>query len=182
MTRIYTKTGDQGQTGLIGGLRVGKDSRRVRAYGEVDELNAALGFVRSQLPPGEPADPLLDRIQCELFELGAELADPASKPRLGADRVRRLETEIDAMTASLPELKRFILPGGTAAGAALHVARGVCRRAERELTALAREEKPAPEALVYLNRLSDHLFTLARAVNARAGRPETPWTPDPRGG
>ena len=180
MAKIYTKTGDKGSTGLIGGVRVSKDASRVRAYGEVDELNAALGFARSQLAHGSPPDAILERIQNELFELGAELADPKPKPRLGSDRVRKLESEIDAMTAELPELKAFILPGGSAAGAALHWARAVCRRAEREVVALTREEKTHAEAVVYLNRLSDHLFTLARAVNRRSGASETLWKSAPR--
>jgi cob(I)alamin adenosyltransferase len=177
VTRIYTRTGDLGETGLLGGARVGKDAARVRAYGQVDELNAALGFARALLPAQDAADGILKRIQSELFELGAELADPKGKARLGPERIEELERDIDRMTAALPELKNFVLPGGSTAGAALHWARGVCRRAERELVALSREEKVGSDAVRYLNRLSDHLFTLARSVNHRAGKPEPPWRP-----
>jgi len=180
LARIYTRTGDAGETGLIGGARVGKDDPRVRAYGEVDELNAALGLARGLLGARSPAGKVLGRLQSELFELGAELAERGSKGRIGPAQARALEGEIDAWTAALPELKRFILPSGSPAGAALHLARGVCRRAERALVALSRREEVRPETLRYLNRLSDHLFTLARRVNAAARRPEAPW--EPRGG
>lgn len=176
MTRIYTKTGDGGETGLRGGKRVPKDSARVRAYGEVDELNAALGLARTHVK-GEAEDAVLARIQAELFELGAELADPGSDPRIQDSQIQRLEKEIDEATAGLPELRHFILPGGPPAGASLHLARAVCRRAERETVALSKVEKVRPEAVRYLNRLSDHLFTLARQVNHRAGAPEPPWLP-----
>jgi cob(I)alamin adenosyltransferase len=181
VTKIYTKTGDKGETGLIGGVRVGKDTPRVRAYGEVDELNAAVGLARAFLPATEPAEAILKRIQDDLFELGAELASPADSPRIRMDRVERLEREIDQMTAELPELKHFILPGGSEVGAALHLARAVCRRAEREVVALWREHQVQLDAMKYLNRLSDHLFTLARAVNQRAAKAETPWHPQASG-
>ena len=178
MSRIYTKTGDTGETGLIGGARTGKDAPRVAAYGAVDEVNAALGLARSLLPAGSRFDGTLARLQAELFELGAELASAPERkaaPRIKASHSEALEREIDAWTAELPALTSFILPGGSPCGAALHVARGACRRAERELVALSRREAVAAEALRYLNRLSDHLFTLARAVNGDAGAPETPW-------
>ncbi len=181
MVRIYTKTGDQGQTGLWGGARVPKSHPRVAAYGDVDELNCELGAVLASLPSDEGFSPLrrtLARIQAELFSVGAVLATPqdkASKAAVGQDAVAALEREIDAWTAELPALEHFILPGGAAAGAALHVARAVCRRAERSVVALAGGEKVPSEIVVYLNRLSDHLFTAARWVNAKQGRAETPW-------
>jgi cob(I)alamin adenosyltransferase len=181
--KIYTRTGDGGQTSLFGGTRVSKADPRVEAYGEVDELNAWIGFARAAWL-GAPASPDLDaafiQIQRDLFALGAQLADPAEKI---ADRVtkatisdvdvERLEQLIDDREAGLPPLKRFILPGGSFEGAALHVARTICRRAERHMIALT---PPVDPVLVrYVNRLSDLLFVLARSVNHAVDAPETEW-------
>ena len=178
--KIYTKTGDAGETGLFGGLRVSKDSPRIEAYGTVDELNALLGLVRVQELPAE-VDRLLANVQNELFNLGAQLATPAENrqrtPGIAATTISRLESEIDRFEVSLSLLKEFILPGGTPAAAQLHLARTVCRRAERCVVALSRlpDEVVAAEPLAYLNRLSDLLFVLARAMNAAAGCADTPW-------
>ena len=176
--RIYTRTGDRGETGLIGGRRVPKDHLRVEAYGAVDELNAHLGLVRAQIEDAE-LGALLDDIQHRLFDLGAELATPAGStdlsPVLGAAEIDQLERRIDRYQTSLPALREFILPGGTAPAAALHVARTVCRRAERRLVTLGREEPLRADLLRYLNRLSDLLFVLARVVNQQSGRPDVIW-------
>lgn len=180
MSRIYTRTGDRGDTGLFGGGRVPKSHPRVAAYGTVDELNAALGWVRAQLDDPE-LEPRLATIQADLFALGAHLATPADArsrehlPALPDERVPELEAWIDQAESGLEPLKSFILPGGSAAGAALHLARTICRRAERKTVGLAAAEDVAPEVTVYLNRLSDLLFVWARLVNHRAGAPETPW-------
>jgi len=177
--KIYTRTGDTGETSLFGGTRVGKDDPRVHAYGEVDEVNACLGLARASATDPE-IDSELVRLQRDLFALGAQLADPANKvgnrsakARLGDQDVARLEELIDRMEAGLPPLKNFILAGGTPCGAALHVARAVCRRAERAMVAL----DPAVDSLLlrYVNRLSDLLFVLARTANQRAGVAETVW-------
>ncbi|HEY6109589.1 MAG TPA: cob(I)yrinic acid a,c-diamide adenosyltransferase [Gemmatimonadales bacterium] len=180
--KIYTKTGDEGETGLFGGDRVPKDHRRVAAYGDVDELNAAMGLARATAPV-DFEDPLLQTIQRDLFTVGAELAtpDPArlakalGGPPLGDAEVTALEQAIDRLDAGLPPLKAFILPGGAPKGAAFHVARTVCRRAERTVVGLARETPVSPAIRRYLNRLSDLLFVLARAANARAGAGDLPW-------
>lgn len=180
--RIYTRTGDTGETGLFGGGRVGKDDPRVEAYGAVDELNACLGLARAAgLPPD--LDELAARVQEDLFVLGADLATPPSgsaRPekvvRLPEGAAAALEPEIDRCERDLEPLRSFILPGGSPGGAALHLARTVCRRAERRLVALARCGPVSKGALPYLNRLSDLLFMMARAVNARAGKTEQPWT------
>jgi cob(I)alamin adenosyltransferase len=177
--KIYTRTGDAGDTSLFDGTRVRKHDPRVDAYGEVDETNAWLGLARAS-----GLDPALDaeivQLQRDLFALGAQLADPADKlaPRvtkavLSDDDVVRLERLIDALEEELPPLRRFILAGGTRAGAALHVARTVCRRAERRMVAL----DPAVDLVLirYINRLSDLLFVLARVTNHRGGVPETEW-------
>ena len=177
--KIYTRTGDGGETSLFDGTRARKDDARIDAYGEVDELNAWLGLVRASGPGAVVADELLI-IQRDLFALGAQLADPADKlaPRvtkavIGDDHVARLEALIDRLEEGLPPLRRFILAGGTPAGAALHVARTICRRAERRMVGLA---PPIDPVLVrYVNRLSDLLFVLARFENHRAGAPETEW-------
>ena len=179
--KIYTRTGDQGQTGLIDGSRVGKDTLRVQCYGEVDELNACLGLVRSQ--GGEAGgDTLLAQVQRDLFALGAQLADPQArvggrKPKAAVTpaHVKRLEDAIDAAQQSLPPLKAFVLPGGSPAGSLLHFSRTVCRRAERSVVALARREDVDPVVLAYLNRLSDLLFVLARDANRKAGVAEDTW-------
>ncbi len=179
--KIYTKTGDKGETGLIGGARVLKSALRVDAYGEVDELNAVLGCVRATLTDKTISETLLG-IQRDLFAIGAQLADPrgrvekkAEKAGVSEERVRELEGIIDRYEAMLPPLRSFILPGGTESGALLHLARAVCRRAERRMVALSQETPLSPILIVYINRLSDLLFTLARAVNREAGVEEIPW-------
>jgi cob(I)alamin adenosyltransferase len=179
--KIYTRTGDAGGTALFGGTRVSKADPRVGAYGDVDELNACLGAVRGQSEPGGDVMELLEQLQRDLFAIGARLADPGEKI---ADRVskvavteadiQRLEDSIDRFEAELPPLRRFILPGGNRAGALLHFARTVCRRAERSIVALGADSVD-PHVLAYINRLSDLLFVLARAVNHRAGQPEVEW-------
>lgn len=178
--KIYTRTGDDGTTGLLGPGRVAKDAARIEAYGTVDELNALLGTVRAAGVDRE-ADTLLARVQDELFSLGAALADPDPQGRffhaITAETVARLEREIDAVETELTPLARFILPGGTPGAAGVHQARTVCRRAERRVVALAHApgESVAEAAIIYLNRLSDLLFVLARAVNARAGVEDIRW-------
>jgi len=177
--KIYTRTGDQGQTSLFDHRRVSKADPRVDAYGEVDELNAWLGFVRA-MGIGADLDDALVRIQRDLFALGAQLADPSekiaarvSKATLGDEDVARIEKLIDWLDTELRPLTKFILAGGSPGGAALHVARTVCRRAERRIVALA---PPVDPVLVrYVNRLSDLLFVLGRAVNHRSRSPETEW-------
>ena len=184
LTRIYTRGGDKGQTSLGDGSRVAKQSLRVAAYGAVDEANAAVGVVRLHLgaeADGE-ADRMLARIQNDLFDLGADLCTPeegrraAGALRIVAAQVKRLETEIDMMNAELQPLNSFVLPGGSAAAAHLHVARTVTRRAEREICALAADETVNPEAIKYLNRLSDHLFVLSRRMNDN-GAKDVLWQP-----
>jgi cob(I)alamin adenosyltransferase len=177
---IYTKTGDNGQTGLFDGTRVSKADARVDAYGEVDELNAWLGVVRAQ-GPDRDLDEMLDRIQRDLFALGARLADPRHKIAARVEKAdldkadaARLEGWIDALETDLPPLRRFILAGGRHAGAMLHLARTVCRRAERRVVGLGAEAVD-PEVVIYLNRLSDLLFVMARAANHRAGVEESVW-------
>jgi len=178
--KIYTRTGDDGTTGLLGAARVPKHDARVEAYGTVDELNAALGAAAA-LDPQRSLAPELEAIQAALFRVGAELAtaDPAMLARLtrvGDPDVASLERSIDRLEAELPPLARFILPGGSPLGAQLHLARTVCRRAERRVTALGGRE-PAPATVVkYLNRLADLLFVMARHANHRAGIADTPWT------
>jgi cob(I)alamin adenosyltransferase len=178
--KIYTKTGDRGDTGLFGGGRVSKACARVDAYGEVDELNSVIGLARSE-PFDREVDALLEQVQSRLFDLGAELAtSPDSKVELGIalvseDEVVRLEQAIDRAETELAPLKTFILPGGSRAAAALHLARTVCRRAERKLVALSESETIRAECLRYLNRLSDTLFVLARLANHRAGVADQPW-------
>ena len=179
--KIYTKTGDRGQTSLFGGTKVSKASARIVAYGTVDELNCAIGFCRAL---GVPAgvDAFLKRIQNDLFRLGAELASgegapPPTAPPVGEAEVAELERMIDGMEAELPPLKNFILPGGTPAGAAAHLARAVCRRAERLVVELSEKEKVRSEVVVYLNRLSDALFVASRRINALSGASETIWKP-----
>src|SRR5205823_5279735 len=161
--RLYTRTGDAGETGLIGGARVAKDSTRVAAYGEVDEANAAIGLALATECHGE-LRAALERIQSDLFNLGADLAAPAAAsataPRVTAAMVERLESEIDHFEEALPPLHHFVLPGGTVAAASLHLARAVCRRAERRVVALRAAEPVGPHVVPYLNRLSDLLFVL----------------------
>jgi cob(I)alamin adenosyltransferase len=175
--KIYTKTGDQGETGLFGGPRVSKNHARIEAFGTVDELNSHLGMVRT-LPGSDPFDTDLRRIQCELFDLGAELATPDSRAeRITPGHVTRLEKLIDEHESTLEPLSCFILPTGSPLAAAIHVARTVCRRAERRVVTLANQLDtmiPA-NAIEYLNRLGDLLFVLARAANRKAGVTDDPW-------
>jgi cob(I)alamin adenosyltransferase len=177
--KLYTRTGDAGETSLFDGTRVSKADPRVEAYGQVDELNAWIGLIRAARLEAD-LDAVLAQIQRDLMALGAELGDPSDriaervvKATIGAQDVIRLEALIDQFETEVPPLRRFILSGGSEAGAALHVARTVCRRAERGIVALA--DTTAPELVRYINRLSDLLFVLARAVNHRAGVPETAW-------
>ena len=180
--KIYTKTGDTGDTGLFGGGRVPKDDPRVAAYGDVDELNSSIGAARAALPEAA-FDPLLEQIQRDLFAIGGHLATPdpekvraaLAKADLGEERVRAMEDAIDASDAELPPLRAFVLPGGTPGAAALHIARTVCRRAERSVVGLARDAEVPSLFIVYLNRLSDLLFTLARLANHREGRHDVTW-------
>jgi cob(I)alamin adenosyltransferase len=183
--KIYTRTGDGGDTSLIGGDRVPKDDLRVTAYGEVDEANAAIGAARAT-PPADPGDSLLAQIQRDLFAIGGSLASPdpgalrgeqRSKLTLGPDRVRALEDAIDAADRELAPLKQFVLPGGCPKAAALHVARGACRRAERSVVRLSREREvwDSRHILAYLNRLSDLLFVLARRANRHSGVEDATW-------
>jgi cob(I)alamin adenosyltransferase len=179
--KIYTKAGDAGQTGLVDGSRVGKADPRVAAYGDVDELMAALGVVRAHVTD-RALGGLLDAIQRDLFAVGAQLADPSArvaarkaKAAVPAERVAALEQAIDEREATMPPLRAFLLPGGTPLAAFLHVARTVCRRAERGVVALSQTAEIDSAVLVYLNRLSDLLFVLARFENLRAGLPEERW-------
>jgi cob(I)alamin adenosyltransferase len=178
--KIYTKTGDTGETSLFDNSRVSKADARVDAYGEVDELNACLG---AALAAGLDADlaSLVEELQKELFAVGARLADPGkriadrvAKATVTDDEIQRLEQAIDRLETGIPPLQRFILPGGSPAGALLHLARTVCRRAERRVVGLG-PDAVEPAVIVYLNRLSDLLFVMARAANHRAGVPETEW-------
>jgi cob(I)alamin adenosyltransferase len=182
--KIYTKTGDAGQTGLFDGTRVPKSDSRVSTYGDVDELNAWLGLARSALAGETELIEMLIQIQRDLFALGARLADPShriaarvDKATIGPADITRLEQWIDMLDSLLPPLRRFVLAGGSQAGAALHVARTVCRRAERAMVSLRAADAAAVEAdlLIYINRLSDLLFVLARVVNLRADTPEIEW-------
>jgi cob(I)alamin adenosyltransferase len=179
LTRIYTKSGDKGTTALGTGKRVAKHAARVEAFGTVDETNAAIGLAR--LHTGGDADATLARIQNDLFDLGADLCAPegdGSKERLriADSQVERLEQEIDAMNEELAPLNSFVLPGGSAASAHLHLARTIARRAERAITRLAESEPVNPAAIRYINRLSDHLFVLARWLNDK-GAGDVLWKP-----
>jgi cob(I)alamin adenosyltransferase len=179
LTRIYTRGGDAGETSLGDGSRVSKLDERIAAYGAADELNAALGVALASGCPPELRE-VLGRVQNELFDLGADLSVPLEREgrlRVTQELVDALERECDRFNAGLPELRSFVLPGGTAPAAALHVARTVCRRAEREAIAASRSHDVNPLALVYLNRLSDLLFVLSRAANALAGCEEPLWRP-----
>lgn len=186
LNKIYTRTGDAGTTGLGTGERVAKDAARIAAYGTVDETNAVIGMVRVHLAGGHPGlDDKLNRIQNDLFDLGADLCVPDRGEKLPYEPLRvsdaqvdRLEAEIDEMNTEMKPLKSFVLPGGAAAAAALHLARTVCRRAEREMVSLAAldNEPVSPAALKYINRLSDFLFVASRYVNDR-GRSDVLWVP-----
>ena len=182
LNKIYTRTGDGGDTSLVDGRRVAKHSRRPAAFGEVDEANSVIGLAR--LHTSDDADEMLGRIQNDLFDLGADLATPEGDSlalRITGDQVTRLETEIDGMNSSLEPLKSFILPGGTEAAAWLHLARTVVRRAERRMTELATEEVVNDTAMKYVNRLSDHLFVLARILND-GGKTDILWRPGQNSG
>ena len=180
--KIYTRTGDGGETGLFGGGRVPKDHPRTTAYGEVDELNSAVGMARASAP-AELFDELLEAVQRDLFAIGGRLATPEPekvakairKAVLPPERAGALERVMDEAELELPPLTAFVLPGGTPKAAALHLARTICRRAERSVVGLARDDEVPAEILVYLNRLSDLLFTLARLANHRAGTPDLTW-------
>jgi cob(I)alamin adenosyltransferase len=187
MAKIYTRVGDSGETALFGGGYVRKDDARVEAVGSVDELNAAIGvvrmeFLRSQVAAG--FDDVLARIQHRLFDLGAELATPKPEEHgtalLRDEYIAELERQIDRYDAGLEPLRAFILPGGVPAAAQLHLARGICRRAERRLVELAAAESLRGELLRYVNRLSDLLFVLARAANQVCGEPDIVWQQDVR--
>jgi cob(I)alamin adenosyltransferase len=180
--KIYTKTGDDGMTGLLGNRRVAKDDLRIETYGTIDELNAALGVARAaRLDPA--ADALVGQLQEELFVVGSALADPNPAgpfhSRIDVSHVHRIEERIDVLEAELPPLTRFILPGGCSGAAQLHLARTICRRGERLAVALSHRlgEHVPEDLIVYLNRLSDLLFVLARTVNHRAGVADIPWNP-----
>jgi cob(I)alamin adenosyltransferase len=178
--KIYTKTGDEGETGLFGGARVSKASLRVEAYGEVDELNSALGWARVCVSDAE-LDGVLNRVQNDLFEVGAELGSTAERkskgpmPLIEESQVQALERAIDKYEEGPPPLTSFVLPGGSEGAARFHMARCICRRAERSLVELAGQEAVRGELFRYLNRLSDLLFVLARHANHQAGVQDIPW-------
>jgi len=189
--KLYTKTGDDGSTGLFGGDRVGKDHPRVEAYGTVDELNAAVGLAAAAVTPGTP---VMDRfaaifsvLQSRLFDLGADLATPADSKhaekvaRISPAHVTEAEGWIDEIDARNEPMTHFVLPGGSDLAARLHLARTICRRAERLLVALANREDVTPETIVYLNRVSDLLFALARRANRELGVGDVPWVPAEKG-
>ena len=173
LSRIYTRTGDDGSTGLGDGSRVAKDSLRVEAMGTVDELNSALGVLLCN-PLDEAQQSTLVDIQHTLFDIGGELCIPGTTI-ISADRVTVLEQRLDALNADLPPLKEFILPGGCSAAAACHLARAICRRSERRVHSLSKAEAVNPDIIKYLNRLSDLLFVMARHLNKAAGRPDVLW-------
>lgn len=183
MVKIYTKTGDLGETGLFDGTRVPKDTPRVEAYGDVDELNALLGTVLSFIHDDEEIRTCLLTIQRDLFVVGSHLADPTAKVEakrgdkasFSEDKVTELEDWIDQFEAALPPLRQFILPGGSKGGSTLHHARTVCRRAERRIVSLSQSVDISPLIITYMNRLSDFLFVAARLENSRQKRPEIPW-------
>lgn len=176
--KIYTKKGDKGTTSLFGGASIGKNSLRIKAYGTVDELNSILGIVLTH-PLSERGETIIKELQNQLFILGADLATLPSKKtkidRIGQKEVKQLEDWIDELDEKLPSLTAFILPGGAPAGATLHLARTVCRRAERHTVALKLENPVSDETIIYLNRLSDLLFVMARFENREAGETETQW-------
>ena len=183
LSRIYTKTGDQGDTSLGDGTRVPKDHPRVTAYGSVDELNAVMGLLRAGASLDDDTKQLLADIQNDLFDVGADLCLPAAQDepagkalRVRAEQARRLEQAIDRTNAGLQPLRSFVLPGGTSAAAWCHLARTICRRAERDVVTLARQETVNAQVIVYLNRLSDLLFVLARALNDN-GAQDVLWVP-----
>lgn len=186
LNRIYTKRGDKGETSLVGGQRIGKDALQIECYGTVDELNSIVGIARSLAGNDERTTRLADillRVQHELFNLGSILATRSEdigprQPRVTDTDIHQLESEIDEMNEELPALRSFVLPGGSELNAQLHVARTVCRRAERLSVGLSREMEVAPETIAYLNRLSDALFVWSRWVNLQLGVPEVLWEPN----
>jgi cob(I)alamin adenosyltransferase len=186
INRVYTRTGDDGTTALVGGARVQKDAPRIEAYGTSDELNACLGLVREALRASKAGPrllPIITRVQQELFNVGAHLATPdearwSKQPPVAERHIEALEREMDALNVDLPELRSFILPGGGAASAAFHLARTVCRRCERLVVAVARTEKVDAEAIKYLNRLSDAFFVLGRWAAWADGEAEPLWEPE----
>jgi len=182
--KIYTKTGDKGKTSLYGGKRTTKDTLRIEAYGTVDELNSALGIARA-LRPNVELDDILKKLQNDLFVLGADMATPSgvkshNVPRVGEHHITGLEHAIDSLDARLQPLSTFVLPGGSQLASQLHLARTICRRAERLVVKLSRKEKIGSWCVVYLNRLSDLLFVMARFANHTDGTHETPWIASPR--
>jgi cob(I)alamin adenosyltransferase len=179
MPKIYTKAGDDGSTGLYGAGRVGKSSRRIEAIGNIDETNAVIGWCRSEAEERPDFDQILGFVQTKLFELGGEIASPTGRYQaMGEEQVDEVEKVIDMLEASLPPLKNFVLPGGSEIGARLHIARTVCRRAERSVVALAQDEEVPPVAVKYLNRLSDLLFQLARTANRLCNVQDVAWLPE----
>lgn len=181
--KIYTKFGDTGETALFGGTRIGKDASRIEVIGTVDELNAYIGYAQTLINDTDLSD-LTAQIQNHLFAVGSDLATPmthkkSAELRISEDFTTEMETAIDKLSGELPPLTNFILPGGCAAGAILHIARVVCRRSERRVVHLASEEDVNPEIIRSLNRLSDLLFILARTVNFRAQAPEPIWKSEP---
>ena len=184
LNKIYTRTGDSGETSLVNGMRVSKHARRPSAFGEIDEANSVIGLARLHCANNAEADAMLARVQNDLFDLGADIATPETDNlalRITASQVSRLESEIDIMNDDLEPLNSFILPGGTAASAWLHLARTVIRRAERHMTGLAAEEVVNQAAMRYVNRLSDHLFVLARRLNNN-GKTDILWRPGENSG
>jgi cob(I)alamin adenosyltransferase len=183
--KIYTRTGDKGETGLFGGTRVSKDHLRLQAYGTLDELNSVLGVLRLKVSPGTAAEGILQQIQRDLFGLGALLATPEDQAAKLDARMTKptwsleaMEQDIDRLTALSGPMRAFVLPGGNEGSAYAHWARTVCRRAEREIVTLAAEQEVKPLVLTYVNRLSDWLFALARAENAANGVPDVEWRPE----
>ena len=182
LTKIYTRTGDDGTTGLADGRRVPKQSARIQACGDIDELNCTIGLVLAEIEVPDMLASVLTTVQHELFEIGGELAMPEYRT-IDAGTIERLEAKLDGLNGTLPPLEEFVLPRGTRAVAACHLARAVCRRAERSLWAVAATETLRPELPRYLNRLSDFLFVAARWLGAQASAPETLWDHSrPRGG
>jgi len=175
LSKIYTRTGDDGTTGLGDGSRIDKDSTRIEAIGAIDELNCQIGLLLAFSPPAE-IENLLTRIQHELFDIGGEISVPGREV-ISMENVKRLEDELDAFNTDLPPLKEFILPGGSQLAAICHIVRSVCRRAERRLITLKRTELVPEYTIHYLNRLSDLLFVLARTLNALQNRPDVFWQP-----
>ena len=184
LNKIYTRTGDSGETSLVNGMRVSKHARRPSAFGDIDEANSVIGLARLHCADNAKADAMLARVQNDLFDLGADIATPETDNpalRITTSQVNRLESEIDIMNDDLEPLNSFILPGGSAASAWLHLARTVIRRAERHLTRLATEEVVNQAAMRYVNRLSDHLFVLARRLNNN-GKTDILWRPGENSG